>query len=96
MGGNHAWPYWQLALRAALPEMLEVASTCTAANPVVPVGTETVDHLPDRTDVDQAVVPSPSATLPATGTDTPVIVVAVLAAAGVAVRSAMAARTPRR
>ena len=28
VGGNHAWPYWQRALRLALPEMLEVTTPC--------------------------------------------------------------------
>ena len=28
VGGNHGWPYWQRALRLALPEMLDVTEPC--------------------------------------------------------------------
>jgi hypothetical protein len=28
VGGNHGWPYWQRALRLALPEMLAVTEPC--------------------------------------------------------------------
>ena len=28
VGGSHDWPYWQRALRAALPEMLQVTEPC--------------------------------------------------------------------
>lgn len=85
VGGNHAWPYWQRALRAALPEMLEVVEACVApgAGTAVPVpaGGGADPSLP-------AVDPQPEGPgrrLPATGRTSPVLPVGLLAV-GLALR----------
>lgn len=61
VGGNHAWPYWQYALRAALPEMLDVVEPC-----VVPVA-----GIDGPTDVRQAADRQPSTAMTAAVTDQP-------------------------
>ena len=80
VGGNHSWPYWQRALRAALPEMLEVVEPCpTGASP--PTATPMTPATPGP----QAEPASPS-TLPATGGGIPTAATAALAVLGVALR----------
>ena len=79
VGGNHSWPYWQLALRAALPEMLAVTSVCAAP-----------DSTPDPPDTGPAAAPDSTPTaparlvtsLPATGASTPGALAAALAGLG--------------
>lgn len=83
VGGNHAWPHWQLALRTALPEMLEVTAVCAdaAAQPEV---TDVIEDPapPAPTLADDA---SAADVLPATGADVSLFVLLVVVA-GLALR----------
>lgn len=83
VGGNHAWPYWQLALRTALPEMLEVTRVCAAAaaQPEVPDVDED-PPAPTTTVVDAGA----SEALPATGGDVPLSALLLAAVAGLTLR----------
>jgi S-formylglutathione hydrolase FrmB len=90
LGGNHSWPYWQLALRSALPEMLGVTAACASQH-----GTTDPDDgngaaaapvsAPAQTPPD-----GPGTSLPATGLAVPGALAAALASLSLALRAARA------
>ena len=86
LGGNHTWPYWQLALRTALPEMLAVTSACPRLS--AGEGVTTATAPPVAADVAAPALPVASPTLPATGSDAPALLALALAATAVSIRCA--------
>lgn len=90
VGGNHGWPYWQMALRRALPEMLEVAEPCVASGgrPALPAqGEGAAPPAPPAPDVPATVDAAASGSLPATGGSVPTALAAVLGALSIALRA---------
>lgn len=85
VGGNHAWPYWQAALRAALPDMLDVTEPCAASDAAVE--TVTAPVVPAADPVSATARPSSPPVLPATGGNIPLGAVVLLTAALLGVRS---------
>jgi S-formylglutathione hydrolase FrmB len=71
LGGPHTWPYWQMALRRALPEMLEVLPASCAGGATGPGAQEDGTELPSAGMADEAEAPPVhargSGALPATG-----------------------------
>jgi S-formylglutathione hydrolase FrmB len=84
VGGNHAWPYWQHALRAALPEMLDVVETCAAPDAGTGVAADTSQGATPQPAPAGSPPAGPGPSLPATGVSMPTVLAAGLATLGLA------------
>lgn len=96
LGGNHAWPYWQLALRTALPEMLAVTRPCATSTDVGGVRAGAPAAPPAEPAATAA--PAPAVTtdvLPATGRDDRTSVTIALAIVALALSARWSSRSRR-
>jgi LPXTG-motif cell wall-anchored protein len=90
IGGNHAWPYWQDALRAALPEMLDVVETCAPPDAGTGVAADTSQGAAPQPASAEGPSAAPVRRLPATGASMPVVLAAGLTMLGLALLRARA------